>query len=74
MKIQIFVRGEKIKEMIILRNATQGQIADEIGIHPTIWSAIITGRRTVGPKLRKRLVDYFRRRRFTWDDLFTIKR
>lgn len=47
--------GDKIRRMLHIRNMTQGQLADKLGISEVVLSRYITGARKPSPYLVSRI-------------------
>lgn len=67
-----YARGDVIRSEIAKRNITQAAFARMIGTTPPVLSHLLSGRKTIGPDLRQRIMGILK---LGFEDLFeTVER
>ena len=69
--LKVKLNREAIEMVLARRNLTQNALARRLGVSSGYISQIMTGGRCVSPKMRQRMLRYFRG--YTFNDLFTVE-
>jgi len=69
--LKVKLNREVVEVVLVRRNLSQNGLARRLGVSSGYISQIMTGGRFISPKMRRRMLRYFRG--YTFNDLFIIE-
>ena len=69
--VKVRLKREAIEAVLARRNLSQNALAKRLGVSSGYISQIMTGDRYVSPKMRQRMLRYFRG--YTFNELFVVE-